>query len=215
MGLSPGEAGGVARYISRRVWNYGPLNFDQTHMFVLNYLWDLPKASRLWPNPVARHVLDNWQLSGITTFASGVPGGIGLTTTDGADITGGGDGVRVLVIDRPTLPRGQRNFNRWFNTQAFARPPRGNFGNAAPSVFRGPGINNWDLTVMKNFPLGSEQRFFRLRCELYNAFNHTQFAGVDSTARFDPAGNQVNARFGQVTSTRTPRVIQLSLALYF
>jgi hypothetical protein len=48
---------------------------------------------------------------------------------------------------------------------------------------------------------------------MYNAFNHTQFAGVDTTARFDPQGRQVNTRLGQVTSTRTPRVIQLSLRL--
>ncbi|MEK7750676.1 MAG: TonB-dependent receptor [Acidobacteriota bacterium] len=215
MGTSAQDGGGIARYISPRVWNYGPLNYDQTHMLVLNYLWDLPKATKLWNNAVVRHVLDNWQVSGITTFASGVPGGIGLSTTDGADISGGGDGTRVVVVAAPQLPRGERSFDRWFNTAAFARPARGTFGNAAATSFRGPGINNWDATLMKNFPLKSETRFLRLRCELYNTFNHTQFSGVDSTARFDPAGNQVNARFGQVTSTRSPRIIQFSLGLYF
>jgi hypothetical protein len=50
---------------------------------------------------------------------------------------------------------------------------------------------------------------------MYNAFNHTQFQGVDSTARFDPAGNQVNARFGQLISARFPRVMQAGLHLYF
>ena len=215
MGLTAAEPGGVARYISRRVWNYGPLGFDQTHMFVLNYMWDLPRVSRIWPHRAARYLFDNWQLSGITTFASGVPSGISLTTTDGADITGGGDGVRVLVLDRPVLPRGQRSFYRWFNTLAFGRPPVGSFGNAAATVFRGPGINNWDLTINKNIPVRSESRFIRVRCELYNAFNHTQYADVDNVARFDPAGNQVNARFGQVVSTRPPRVIQLSASFYF
>ncbi len=215
MGLSAGEPGSVSRYISRRVWNYGPLSFDQTHMLVVNYLWELPNYGRLLPKGILRQIADNWQISGIVTFASGTPAGIGLTTTDGADISGGGDGTRVVVVEKPQLRRGERSFHRWFNTRAFARPAKGTFGNAASSVFRGPGINNWDLTVMKNIPVRGESRFLRLRCEMYNAFNHTQYASVDNTARFDPAGNQVNARFGQVTATRSPRVVQLSLGFYF
>jgi hypothetical protein len=82
-------------------------------------------------------------------------------------------------------------------------------------VFRGPGINNWDISLFKKFPLGNEARFFTFRWEMYNAFNHTQFATVDNTARFDAAGNQVNARLGQVISTRTPRVMQGSLRFTF
>ena len=50
---------------------------------------------------------------------------------------------------------------------------------------------------------------------MYNAFNHTQWSGVDSTARFDAAGNRVNAQFGQVTSARDARVIQMSLRFSF
>jgi hypothetical protein len=50
---------------------------------------------------------------------------------------------------------------------------------------------------------------------MINAFNHTQYQSVDGTARFDPAGQQVNGQFGQVTITRAPRVIQLSLLLQF
>ena len=50
---------------------------------------------------------------------------------------------------------------------------------------------------------------------MYNAFNHTQFSGVDGAARFDPQGNQGNTRFGQVISTRSPRVMQASLRFTF
>jgi hypothetical protein len=55
----------------------------------------------------------------------------------------------------------------------------------------------------------------QFRGELYNAFNHTQYSGIDSTARFDTAGNQVNTRLGQVTSTRSPRVVQLAITFRF
>ena len=55
----------------------------------------------------------------------------------------------------------------------------------------------------------------QFRAELYNAFNHTQYSGVNTAARFDTAGRQTNAQFGQVTSTRSPRVIQFALTFRF
>jgi hypothetical protein len=58
-------------------------------------------------------------------------------------------------------------------------------------------------------------RRLQLRWEIYNVFNATQFATVDATARFDAAGNQVNTRFGQVITTRTPRVMQIALRFVF
>ena len=82
-------------------------------------------------------------------------------------------------------------------------------------VYRGPGINAWDISVFKNFPAGKEIRIVQFRSEFYNMFNHTQFAAVDSTARFDAAGNQVNTRLGQVTGARSARVIQLALSFRF
>jgi hypothetical protein len=215
MDISSAEWGLVSIYRPYRTWLYGKSNYDQTHMLVVNYTWELPQVSRHWSNAFSRHVLDKWLFSGITSFASGQPRGISLSTTDNADITGGGDGVRVNVIQTAPLPHADRTFDRWFNVNAFARPPQGYYGNAPRDVFRGPGLNNWDLTLMKNFPLRSEQRYIQFRCELYNAFNHSQYQAVDNVARFDPQGVQVNGRFGQVTATRPPRVIQMALKLYF
>jgi hypothetical protein len=164
---------------------------------------------------VVRHLFDNWQLSGVITFASGFPQGIYYSTTDNSDITGGGDGERVLVVARPQLPHGQRTFDRWFNTEAFARPPQGSYGNASVFPIRGPGANNWDITLLKNIPLKSEARYLQFRMEMYNAFNHTQYMYVDTSARFNEAGEQVSEQFGQIVGTRFPRVIQLALRLVF
>jgi hypothetical protein len=50
---------------------------------------------------------------------------------------------------------------------------------------------------------------------MYNAFNHTQFGQIDTTAQFDPTGKQVSGRFGQVIAGRPPRVMQLGLRLAF
>jgi hypothetical protein len=215
MDLTDGDGGGLPLYRPYRTWLYGRAGFDQTHVLVFNYTWDLPRLSDRWNNPVVHHLFDDWQLSGITAFTSGTPLGFGFSTTDNADITGGGDGVRVNLISNPILPRSERSFDRWFDTAAFARPGRGDFGNAPKDVLRGPGVNNWDVTVFKKFPLKGEERYFQLRWEIYNIFNHTQFAGVDTGARFDTSGRQVNANFGRVTATRTPRIMQVALRFAF
>jgi len=215
MDLTSGDGGGLPVYLDARSRLYGKADFDQTHMLVINYLWDLPRLSTVWNNLFSRIVFDNWQVSGITTFASGLPQGVNFSTTDNADITGGGDPGRVNLIAKPTLSHGDRTAERWFNTGAVARPGRGDFGNAPKDVFRGPGINNWDASLIRKFPLKSEARYFQFRAEFYNLFNHTQFQFIDNGARFDPAGNQVNDNFGRAYANRPPRTIQLNIGFYF
>ncbi|HWQ55418.1 MAG TPA: carboxypeptidase regulatory-like domain-containing protein [Bryobacteraceae bacterium] len=215
MGYGSTDLDVMATYQNHRTWHYGKTNFDQTHNFVFNYIWDLPKGSKLAPNLLTRLMFDNWQIAGVTAFVSGTPSGVGFSTTDSIDITGGGDGARIIVNGRAQLPHGERQFSRWFDTTMFARTPKGSFGNAPKDVFRGPGVNNWDISLFKKFPIKGEQRYVQFRCEMYNAFNHTQFASVDATARFDTAGRQVNPRFGEVNSTRLPRVMQGSLRVTF
>jgi hypothetical protein len=221
----------IATYQNPDTWNYGLSSYDQTHVAVITYIWDLPKASARWNNAFTRGVLDNWQFSGLTTLASGTPVYVTFTTVDGADITGGGDttrfnggpgtttptagsGVPNLIGD-PNLPSSQQSLTQWFNTAAFARPARGDAGNSPKDVIRGPGVTNSDVTLFKNIPFGASGRRLQLRWEIYNVFNQVQFATVDSTARFDAAGNQVNTRFGQVITTRAPRVMQIALRVVF
>jgi hypothetical protein len=98
-----------------------------------------------------------------------------------------------------------------------APPSAANFGvgNAPKDVFRGPGINNFDITIAKKWLLGSEARTLQFRFEMYNAFNHTQFSSVDTGARFDAQGNQTNALFGSYIEAAEPRRVQLGLRFLF
>ena len=112
------------------------------------------------------------------------------------------------------LRKGDRTFGHFFETGVVKMPARGTIGNAAKYNFRGPGINNFDLALFKTFPIREALRL-QFRMEAYNAFNHTQFSAVDATARFDPQGNQINARFGEITAARNPRILQFALRLYF
>jgi hypothetical protein len=214
MDYADGDTSSVATYVNPRVWNYGKAGYDRTHNLVFNWVWDVPDASKVWRNGFSRMVLDHWQLSGIASFVSGAPTGISFSTVDGADITGGGDGARVIVTGKAALSAGDRSFTRFFDTSVFARPAVGTIGNAPKDVFRGPGINNWDLSLFKNFPV-RERASFQLRWEMYNAFNHAQFSSVDATARFDASGKQVNTRFGAITADRDPRRMQGSLRFTF
>jgi hypothetical protein len=213
MGYGSGDFDNLPMFNSYRSWVYGPVYFDQKQMFMASYVWSLPKASKLLPNPVVRHVFDNWEFSGVTNFSSGLPQTVSLATTNSADITGGGDGTRTVIVG--PVPISNPGLKAWFNTAAFALPPQGYRGNAPLRPYRGPGVNNFDLNLMKNFPLGSEARHLQFLAEFNNAFNHTQYQSVNGTANFSPAGQQVNALFGQVTAARAPRVIQLAIRLMF
>ena len=144
---------------------------------------------------------------------SGQPQAISFRTTDSTDLTGGGDGQRVNVVGDGSA--NGNTFYQWFNTAAFARPGLNDLGNAAKYNVRGPGVANWDMAISKRFLVGSEKRYFMFRWEAYNAFNHTQYNAIDVAPKYDPSGNQMNARFGQVISTRTPRVMQGSLRFTF
>jgi len=120
-----------------------------------------------------------------------------------------------MLLGQPQLSHSGRTLERWFNTEAFGRPPPGYYGDAPVLPVRGPGLNNWDLTLMKQLRLWSESSSLQFRSEFYNAFNHPQFNSVDTGATFDPSGAQVNPTFGQINGARSARVIQLSLRLQF
>ena len=70
------------------------------------------------------------------------------------------------------------------------------------------------MSLFKNLPIREPMRL-QLRLEAYNAFNHTQFAGMDTTARFDANGNLTNTTFGRITSSRTPRQLQIAVRFNF
>jgi hypothetical protein len=195
-------------------------------------------------NAALRSVAGGWQLSGITRFQSGAPLSLSAslktgcsiagaacasTTTNnyGTDITGGGDGWRAVMSSNPVLPKDQRTLNQWFNTAVFSAPALAQqvtdmagvlrvlaTGNTPKTFARGPGINNTDLALFKNFKI-FEKLTSQLRFEAYNVFNHTQFSAVGTTVQWDQSGAQTNTSFGRVTSARDPRIMQIAIRLQF
>src|SRR5262249_48249875 len=94
LGIASSDSAQVSPYFPARQRNYGPLNFDRTNTLVFNYTYDLPKVGRRTGWKVAAWVLDDWVISGISSFISGAPFTPGFGTTDGQDITGSTEAAR-------------------------------------------------------------------------------------------------------------------------
>ena len=92
----------------------------------------------------------------------------------------------------------------------------------------GPGVNNLDLSLSKALRFGGRVRV-EVRLDMFNALNHTQFSGVNSSVSFaglndptitnlpyDDSGNLVRQNgFGTINGVRPPRTIQLVTRLTF
>jgi len=220
LGLNDGQGNTVNPVLNYRMRNYGLLGYDRRHNFQLTYAYELPQLSKHWDNAVGRVLLDGWEVSGVTAFMTGAPSGIGYSLAYTADLTGGtGNGLdsRVVVVGKVNQPGPQ---GQVFNTDAI-KPPTPQYsvngiGNAAKTLFTLPGINNFDISLFKNFRLGaSEMRKLQFRWETYNTFNHTQYTSVDTGSRWDAAGNQVNSNLGRYTNAALARRMVLALKLYF
>ena len=204
LGSAASDTTQVSPFFDPRRRNYGPLSYDRTHVFSVRYNWTLPNPGKMLQMRALGRVTDGWELSGITRTMSGGPFTPGYSLVNGIEITGTpSEGARVRVLD-PSAPAVSR----------FGAPLVGTFGNAGVNILKGPGVNNWDISLNRQMKF-TDRWTGQLRFESYNTFNHTQFSGLDTTARFDTQGNQVNPVFLQPTSARSPRRIQLALRVNF
>jgi len=205
-------------------WKYdvGPGGYDRTHVAVVDFIYDIP-LFRHNDSKLLKSVAGGWQVSGIITAESGLP--LNVSLGNGSYVVGGvttkgnyGSFGNVGATNRPNLTGpvvylsgGQSASNGnpiWYSKSAFGVPTFGTFGTMGHNALRGPGRQNWNLSLFKNFTL-SESRGSRLelRLETFNTWNHTQFNNVDNTF--------TDGNFGLVTSAFDPRIIQLGAKIYF
>src|SRR5262249_53824374 len=132
------------------------------------------------------------------------------------DISGSNILARPDCVAGGDADSGAKTFSQGFNPAAVAIPAKGAFWDCGPKNFPRPAVNKRDMRLLKKIPLPhSDTRSIRLRVEAYNVFNHTQFNAINTAARFDGAGRQINPQFGQAIGARQPRVLQLGAAFYF
>jgi hypothetical protein len=205
-----------------RARNYNSVG-RRPHNLNVHYSWLVPGLSTS-RSPVLRGIVNNWQISGVTSLLSGVQGGFTYTysgapngtPTDNGSIGGGPN--RPNIVCDPWLPQSQRSFERQFRTECIAAPDDPyHFGTARGDEFHGPGFINWDFSVFKHIPMGGSRRL-QLRVELYNAFDTYQWTTVNTNAEFDfITGVLTNPNvFGRLTgATNSARRIQLAARFTF
>jgi hypothetical protein len=205
-------------------WKYdlGPGGYDRTHVAVVDFIYDIP-LFRHNDSKLLKSVAGGWQASGIVTMESGLPLNVSLGNgsylVNGVTVKGNyGSFGNLGATNRPDLTgpvtyiKGAQSAAGgnpiWFTNSAFGVPTLGTFGTMGHNALRGPGRQNWNLSLFKNFTL-SESRGSRLelRLETFNTWNHTQFNAVNTSF--------TDGKFGQVTSAFDPRILQLGGKIYF
>ena len=204
--------------------DHGLSDFDVNHRFVTSFVYQLPfgRGKRFGSNlnKAADFALGGWQVTGITTFQKGFP--FSVLANDKL-------GLLTTFTQRANLvpgcnPNGgfHKSINEWFNTSCFVQPLAGQFGNSGRNIIRGPGINNWDMGIGKDFKF-TERVAFQFRAEAFNVFNHAQY-GYDpftATSIGAPVSNNPNnlppplGNYGQVIASRPGRIVQLGGKLTF
>jgi hypothetical protein len=185
--------------------------FDRNHVLVFSYVWRIPvfRDAKKWTG----RVFGGWDLSGITQMQHGA----WLTPSYNTAIGGRrpdrvGDvsyldprATRTLVGGNGVRTTGNFFFDPTPGT-TFVSPPLADFGNSSPNVVRGPGRNNWDLSVFKEFPVRESVKM-QLRGEFFNVFNHAGFRNPNMDAS--------SAAYGTVSDAGPPRLVQIALKLLF
>jgi hypothetical protein len=181
----------------------GVSDYNVPRRFVLNYLWELPSPKQ----GLEKALLGGWQTSAIWTWQSGFP----LNVTSGGDYSYSLPEVandQAQVVSAPHYTSGSldQKLAQWFTTSAFTTPQPNTFGNAGRNILIGPGTFNLDFSAHKVFNFG-ERYSLQYRAEFFNLFNHPQFNNPDTTV--------TDSTFGQITTARDPRIMQMALKLIF
>jgi hypothetical protein len=196
-------------------WKYdsGPSPFDRTNVAFVNYVYQLPFFKNS-DNHLLRAAVGGWELSGIVTIESGAPLNIGLNGQNASSVLANTSN-RPDVTGSISYPK---KVGEWFDPTNFTAPACVTgpdcYGTLGHDVIRGPGRDDWNLSLNKNFVL-SESRGSRLefRAESFNTWNHTQFKGDYNNGGI--SSNFGASNFGAVTGAFDPRVFQLGLKLIF
>jgi hypothetical protein len=149
-------------------------------------------------------VLGGWSISDVTTLQSGAPFTV-VTQTNTTNAFSAG-ALRADVLRNPNLSSGDRSVSRWFDTAAFAQPAAYQFGNQGVGVLRGPGLINFDVSLLREFRFTEKVRM-EVRGEFFNALNHTNLNLPGHV--FGGAG------FGLINSAGPARQVQVGARLGF
>jgi hypothetical protein len=216
----------IGGYDAVRARYWGPTDVDRRHNLVVNYSYDIPGLSGA--PAIVRHLLGNWQVSGITKLQSGAAvtpscesnnSGIANTLPS---LTSGVTATCQLTGEPINLDLSQKDPDvPHFNLGAFAMAQPidtngdgvfdvGNFGSLGTiGMLRNPTWTAWDLTLSRRFPIsiGGRDAGIRLQLQFYNLFNQVQFTTLNADFEFEGPNNSeiISADTGKYTATAAPQ----------
>jgi hypothetical protein len=205
--MSYGQTGdlGTASDPYNLKYDYGLSPFDRKSILMVNFVYDLPFFAHT-SNKAEKGLLGGWQISGIVTSETG----LALTPTYNNTSLGlGGGGNHPDLTGSVSYAN---TYSDWFSPSAFSAPAPLAFGSATAGCLRGPGLNNLDASVFKNFRgipwFTKEGATLQIRFESFNTLNHTEFNGVN--LNYSSLSN-----FGQISSVYPARALQLGARFTF
>ncbi len=203
----------------------GPSSFDTAHAFTLSAAQELQAEQWAWLRPVPRAITGGWELLSISTLSSGAP----FTIYSGVQQTGVGSigADRPDQVGRPQLSTSRKVREDYFghgldnaayfsipiNLPGGTGPNSGRFGTLGRNTFRGPAFHDFDISIIKDTPLGrrasgTEVVNLQFRSEFFNIFNIVNFGLPANTIR--------GSGFGEISRTAgNSRQIQFSLKLIY
>jgi hypothetical protein len=234
---TPGDLNQGAQNAYNLGQNYGRSPLNRNDVLTIDGIWSLP-----WyrdQKGAVGEVLGGWQLSGILTVNSGLPltvtmptAGVvnyqGVTSAYNPSLANGGiisdaaglgiaPGSRSLSVLRPNVVLNPnsgyglvnlKTRGNWFNQTAFMAPSPASYqvGNEKSGIITGPGLTRLDVNISRSFKL-YKQSVFLLRADAFNVLNHTNWGAVGTDA--------ASPFFGQVTTARDPRTLQVAGKISF
>ncbi len=212
-----------------RTSSYGPANDDRDQRVVANFIWSAPKFTSF--PAIARHVLADWEFSGIGVVQSGAAFSV-FDSNAGSIYALIGNVTRAQATGQNPSTHGSlfsRATNGYLDPAAFTRAPEAPFGTSPADqdfgisgvgLVRGPGQHNVDVAMERIFPV-RENDGFRFRVEFFNLTNTPQFANPNNTLGFtDPTlpNPSASPSFGKITGELGgphPRIIQFAAKYQF
>lgn len=210
-------------YYTKNLW--GPSEYDIPQALLVNYLWALPFFAN--KHNLSGELLGGWQLAGNVQAQKGTACGIGfsqdyagVSPNDLGKFGCGNAGQFWVKHGNPKRLGGFAGFAnsngaKYFSTTdssgnpLFTAPAAGTFNlqRGMRGDIRGPGEENWNISMIKAFPV-TETTGFEFRAEAYNFINHPNWSG--------PNENPTSGTFGEITAKNgNTRNLQFGLRFHF
>jgi hypothetical protein len=215
-----GQGGNVSNPFNPK-YDYGTSGFDRRQVATVSFDYNLPIFQH--SAGMSHDVLGGWTVSGIVAMQTGnplAPGG----QSDWSGFAGSGqnrpDQVGRVEITKTKTLSGGKYQTSWYNPNAFAQAGLdpstglGLYGNAGKNPIPGPGRQNWNLSVYKDFKF-TEKTGFQFKAESFNTWNHTQFTGVNGNLISGNLGGGNSPSATYLNATSDPREFQFGGKIYF